>query len=117
MRTRNYSTKLLSMLAGDLDVLVDLGSLATAWASIPDCTRNDRSCLPAPIEVVLDPLIINRDDIPKRTRCTLVHGGFFSLSWLRLATTSSARFGAASPTQLCETFCDFTTNRICGAAA
>jgi hypothetical protein len=26
------------------------------------------------------------------------------LAWLRLATSSSARFGAASPTQLCETF-------------
>jgi len=29
----------------------------------------------------------------------------FSLSWLRLATSSSARFGAASPTQFCERFC------------
>jgi hypothetical protein len=29
----------------------------------------------------------------------------FSLSWLRLATSSSARFGAAGPTQLCERFC------------
>src|SRR6516225_4240988 len=28
----------------------------------------------------------------------------FCLSWLRLATSSSARFGAASPTQLCERF-------------
>ena len=27
------------------------------------------------------------------------------LAWLRLATSKSARFGAASPTQLCETFC------------
>ena len=26
-----------------------------------------------------------------------IHGGSFLLSWLRLATTSSARFGAASP--------------------
>ena len=26
------------------------------------------------------------------------------LAWLRLATSSSARFGAASPTQLCERF-------------
>jgi hypothetical protein len=54
--------------------------------------------------VVLDPLIVNRDDIPKRTQCSLVHGGAFSLSWLRSATSSSARFGAASPPQLCETF-------------
>jgi hypothetical protein len=43
--------------------------------------------------VAFDPLIINRDDIPKRTRCRLSHGGSFLLSWLRLATTSSARFG------------------------
>jgi hypothetical protein len=47
--------------------------------------------------VALDPLIINRDDIPKRTRCNLNHGSSFLLSWLRLATTSSARFGAAGP--------------------
>src|SRR5262249_26784329 len=47
--------------------------------------------------MALDPLIINRDDSPKRTRCTLSHGGSFLLFWLRLATTSSARFGAAQP--------------------
>jgi hypothetical protein len=34
--------------------------------------------------VALDRLIINRDDIPKRTQCSLVHGGFLSLSWLRV---------------------------------
>jgi hypothetical protein len=28
-----------------------------------------------------------------------------SVAWLRLATSKSARFGAVSPTQLCETFC------------
>jgi hypothetical protein len=47
--------------------------------------------------MALDPVIINRDDIPKRTRCKLSHGGSFLLSSLRLATTSSARFQAASP--------------------
>ena len=31
------------------------------------------------------------------------------LSWLRLATSSSARFGAASPTYLCEKFCTSST--------
>jgi hypothetical protein len=62
------------------------------------------------VEVVLDPLIVNRADIPKRTRCSLVHGGSFSLSWLRLATSSSARFAAASPPQLCETFPTSSTN-------
>src|SRR6516164_8186805 len=55
--------------------------------------------------MALDPLIINRDDCPKRTRCSLCHGGSLLLAWLRLATSSSARFGAASPTQLCERFC------------
>jgi hypothetical protein len=45
-----------------------------------------------PVEVAFDPLIIS---------------GAFSLSWLRLATASSGRFGAASPTQLCETFPTF----------
>jgi hypothetical protein len=54
--------------------------------------------------VTFDPLVINRDDIAQQTRCILCHGGFLSLSWLRLATSSSARFGAASPTQLCERF-------------
>jgi hypothetical protein len=29
---------------------------------------------------------------------------FLLLAWLRLATSKSARFGPASPTQLCETF-------------
>src|SRR5262245_29828370 len=53
----------------------------------------------------LDPLVVDRDDFAQRTRCILCHGGSFLLSWLRLATSSSARFGAASPTQLCETFC------------
>jgi hypothetical protein len=44
-----------------------------------------------PIEVVLDPIVVDRDDImaaPSR------------LIWLRLATSKSARFGAASPTYL-----------------
>src|SRR5262249_55939502 len=56
------------------------------------------------VQVTFDPLVINRDDIAQRTRCILCHGGSLSLSWLRLATSSSARFGAASPTQLCERF-------------
>src|SRR5262249_7050748 len=43
---------------------------------------------------------LNRDDIVQRTRCSLGHGGSFSLTWLRLPTSSSARFGAASPTYL-----------------
>src|SRR5690349_2501094 len=55
-----------------------------------------------PIQVILDPLVVNRNDIAQRTRCILGHGGSFLLTWLRLATSSSARFGAASPTQLCE---------------
>src|SRR5262245_36611278 len=64
-----------------------------------------------PVQVVLDPLVVDRDDIAQRTRCILCHGGSFLLSWLCLATSSSARFGAASPTQLCETFC---TSSDCG---
>ena len=46
-----------------------------------------------PVEVVLDPLVVNRDDIVQRTRCNVGPGGSFSLTWLRLATSSSARFG------------------------
>src|SRR6516162_8364290 len=57
------------------------------------------------VEVALDPLIINRDDIAQWTRCSLSHGGSFLLSWLCLATSSSARFGAVSPIYLCERFC------------
>ena len=34
------------------------------------------------------------------------------LAWLRLATSSSARFGAASPTQLCERFCTSSLDRL-----
>src|SRR6266511_762621 len=44
-------------------------------------------------------LVVNRDDIAKRTGCSLCHGGSFLLAWLRLATTSSARFGAAALTK------------------
>src|SRR5262249_54257003 len=58
-----------------------------------------------PVEVALDPLVVNRDDIVQRTRCSLGHGGSFSLTWSRLPTSSSARFGAASPTPLCGTIC------------
>src|SRR5262249_31588056 len=57
------------------------------------------------VEVALDPLVVNRDDIVQRTWCIVCHGGSLLLAWLRLATSSSARFGAASPTQLCERFC------------
>src|SRR5262249_61990791 len=53
---------------------------------------------PHSLEVALDPLVVNRDDIVQQTRCSLGHGGSFLLTWLRLATSSSARFGAASPT-------------------
>ena len=31
-----------------------------------------------PVEVVLDPLIVDRDDVVQRTRCSLGHGGSFS---------------------------------------
>src|SRR5262245_62818672 len=40
-----------------------------------------------PVEVVLDPLVVNRDDAVQRTRRNLGHGGSFSLTWLRLATS------------------------------
>src|SRR5215469_5856840 len=44
-----------------------------------------------PVEVALDPLVVNRDDIVQRTRCSLGHGGSFSLTWLRLAQFSQIR--------------------------
>src|SRR5437868_14871004 len=56
------------------------------------------------VQVTFDPLAINRDDIAQWTRCILYHGCSLSLSWLRLATSSSARFRAASPTHFCERF-------------
>jgi hypothetical protein len=49
------------------------------------------------VEMVLDLLVINRMLFPQRTRCSLYHDGSFWLPWLGLATSSSARFGAASP--------------------
>jgi hypothetical protein len=49
------------------------------------------------VEVALDPLIVNRDDITQSTRCIVGHGGFLLLTWLRLATSSSARFGGRQP--------------------
>jgi hypothetical protein len=48
------------------------------------------------IEVTLDALIINRDDLVQ-TQCILSHGGLLLLTWLRLATSSSARFGGRQP--------------------
>src|SRR5262249_21730703 len=63
-----------------------------------------------PVEVVLDPLVVDRDDIVQRTRCRLGHGGSFSLAWLGFATSSSARFGAASPIYFCVRFCTSTTD-------
>jgi hypothetical protein len=42
--------------------------------------------------------------LPSGRGVVSVMAASFLLSWLRLATSSSARFGAASPTQLCETF-------------
>jgi hypothetical protein len=51
-----------------------------------------------PVQMTLDPLVVDRDDIAQRTRCILCHGGSLLLIWLRFATSSSARFGAASPT-------------------
>src|SRR5678815_2612767 len=52
-----------------------------------------------PVEVVPDPIVVDRDDIVQRTRCSLGHGGSFSLTWLHLKPPPvSARFGAASPT-------------------
>jgi hypothetical protein len=44
-----------------------------------------------------DPLIINRDDVVQWTQCILSHGGFLLLTWLRLATFSSTRFGGRQP--------------------
>jgi hypothetical protein len=41
--------------------------------------------------------IVNRDDIAQSTRCILGHGGLLLLTWLRLATSSSARFGGRQP--------------------
>src|SRR5438046_2829276 len=51
-----------------------------------------------PVEVALDPLVVNLDGVLQRTRCIVWHGGSLLLAWLRLATSSSARFGAAGPT-------------------
>lgn len=45
------------------------------------------------VEMAFSPLIINRDDILEWIRCSLSRGGFPLLSWLRIATSSSARFG------------------------
>src|SRR5262249_14662427 len=49
------------------------------------------------VQVTFDPLVINRDDIAQRTRCILCHGGSLSLSWLRLATSSSSQIRGRQP--------------------
>ena len=43
--------------------------------------------------------------LPSETRCLVVHGGSFLLSWLRLANLQFSRIrGPPSPTYLCERF-------------
>jgi hypothetical protein len=60
----------------------------------------------ATVEVAPDPIIINRDDISGLGGSSPMAAPFCCLVALsRLATSKSARFGAASPTQLCETSC------------
>jgi hypothetical protein len=55
------------------------------------------------VQMVLNPLIVNRDDIaPFGLGVVSAMAPPFLLSWLRLTPTRSARFGAGSPTQLCE---------------
>jgi hypothetical protein len=51
----------------------------------------------------LDPLIINRDDF-NGLSVSSVMAASSRLAWLRLATSSSARFGSRRPNNLCERF-------------
>ena len=46
-----------------------------------------------PVEVVLDPLIVDRDDVVQRNRLVSVMAAPSRLTWLRLATSKSARSG------------------------
>jgi hypothetical protein len=51
-----------------------------------------------PVEVILDPLVVDRDDIVSGLGVvSFMAAPSLRLLWLRLATSSSARFGAASP--------------------
>jgi hypothetical protein len=51
--------------------------------------------------VVLDPFIVNRDDIAQRTRCILGHGGSFSLSWLRFCHLQFSQIRGRQPLHNC----------------
>src|SRR5581483_6594871 len=58
------------------------------------------------VQVVLDPLIVNRDDIAQRTRCSLSHGGSLLAGLVAFSHLQFSQIrGPASPTQLCERFC------------
>ena len=50
-----------------------------------------------PIGVVLDPLVVNRDDMAERIGVVSVWRLPFVLSWLRLATSSSAEIRGRQP--------------------
>ena len=71
--------------------------MQSGWAHVRGKHRDvrPRSAVAAhdPVEVVPDPLIVNRDDIVQRTQCTRSWRLLLLLAWLRLATSSSARFG------------------------
>src|SRR5262249_51856918 len=45
-----------------------------------------------------------------------VYGGSRLLAWLRLPTSGSTRFGAVSPTQLCERFLSVMVTGVLGLA-
>jgi len=61
--------------------------------------------------MILDPLVINPNDVRQARGAILFHGGSWFLLWLKgFATSSLKGFGATNPIQMCER--SFTLSRL-----
>ena len=87
-------------IAGVLTRVKDLGCPAAATSVRCGIQQRVQRLLHAaanhPVEVALDPLIINRDDIVQETRCSLRHS-FLLLTWLGHLQFSQIRGPPAHP--------------------
>jgi hypothetical protein len=49
------------------------------------------------LQVILDPLVVDPNDVPQGLRAILFHSGSSHLGWLFHARTNLTRFGATNP--------------------
>ena len=56
------------------------------------------------LQVILDPPVVDPDDVPQGLRAILLHGGSSHLGWLFHARTNLTRFGATNPANVRKIF-------------